>query len=325
MSIQRKEKTLYRGIMRGAWEISWHHKRLWVLGFFAALLGNGGAVDFIIKNAGRFDTRVPQLTEVSASAVLSRIMHASGTPVQNVTAVIAALFFAALAIVGIVLAVSAVGGILIATNRIVLKKKMTIRDAFRAGAVRFWPMLGVQLLGWIATGLLLAMTAGAVLSAGRTPGALATYLVSFVLFCALALVVSVLTAIASAAVATKDVSVREAFAEAWLLLGRHWLVCVEMIALLFAVNIVVTVGAFILLAVLAIPFFLLSAATAIIGSATLLAAVSLLSAVALILVLALAGSALAVFMNAAWALLYLRLPERGALSKLARIFHIGRA
>ena len=45
-----KEGTLYRDIVRGAFEIAWRRRELLPLGFLASLLMmNGGAFEFIIR------------------------------------------------------------------------------------------------------------------------------------------------------------------------------------------------------------------------------------------------------------------------------------
>jgi hypothetical protein len=43
--------SLYRSILKRAWEISWKFKYLWFFGLFAALLGNGGEFEIILMMA----------------------------------------------------------------------------------------------------------------------------------------------------------------------------------------------------------------------------------------------------------------------------------
>jgi len=44
--------TLYRHILKNAWNIIMKFKYLWILGFFTAFLGNGGEYQILFKQIG---------------------------------------------------------------------------------------------------------------------------------------------------------------------------------------------------------------------------------------------------------------------------------
>ena len=43
-------KPLYRKVLKQALFITWRAKFLWIFGFFAALLGNGGAYEILFRS-----------------------------------------------------------------------------------------------------------------------------------------------------------------------------------------------------------------------------------------------------------------------------------
>ena len=42
--------TLYRDIIKEAWQITWRRRFLWFFGLFAVLLGNGGEYEILFQN-----------------------------------------------------------------------------------------------------------------------------------------------------------------------------------------------------------------------------------------------------------------------------------
>ncbi len=314
-----KERQLYRDLIRGAWEITWHHKGLWILGFFAALLGNGGAIDIIARasqdlaGAGPFSNLVDTF---NASLMLFRI----GTTGEQAAILLTGILIAAMTALMIVLSISSAAGIMVAAKKAVSRRTVSLREALATGAEHFWPLFLVQIVGRALVVLLLVMTASASLSAARaTVTGNIAYLIVFVLFAFSVLIVAFLTNMTNAGVVLQSLSVSGALANAWRLLSKHWLVSLEMILLLFLLNITAVVGIVLAILVLAIPFFLLFLSASVLGSSLGFFVVLFLALVTVFALVAVVGSMLSTFQFSAWTLLYLRLSQRGAVSKLERI------
>jgi hypothetical protein len=146
------------------------------------------------------------------------------------------------------------------------------------------------------------------------------YLLAFTVFALAALCISFVTGVAGVGVAVRGHGVLEAIGEAFTLFRRHWLVSVEMIVVLLAVNIGLVIIMLAALVALTIPFFLLLMAAGVIGSSLMASVIAVIGVIALIAVIAVFGSFLAFFQQAAWTLLYLRLGERTVVAKIHRIF-----
>ena len=317
MASQAKERTLYRDIIHGAWEIAWHRKQLWVLGFFAALLG-GGALETITRGANAIASGEPFVGAIvfiqNIRATL--ISSASG---EKLTVALAALLLAAIAVLVLMLAVSGAAGLVAATARIVRGKTITMREAFAVGMAKFWPVLGLQVIGRAVTTALLVLTAGFSFLAASNGTNIVTYLLMFVLFACAALAVSFMTSIATAAIVVKEHGLLAAWSAAWRLLVRHWLISIEMVIVLFFAALVTGIGIAVAATLLSIPFFMLALAAAVLKSAVMVTVIAVAGGITAIALVAVAGSVLSTFTYAAWTLLYLRISERSAVAKLTRI------
>ena len=49
-------QSIYRATLKRAWHITKNHTYLWILGFFAAFLGNGGEYEFVLKQFNKFSS-----------------------------------------------------------------------------------------------------------------------------------------------------------------------------------------------------------------------------------------------------------------------------
>ncbi len=136
----------YGKILTRAWEITWRYKYLWILGFLAGEAAGGGGggsgVNYQFNNRDVPNMRVPP--EVSGLLVgLGCLAFLVG-------------------IVLWVLSVMARGGLIAAVDEIEKGGRLTLGEAFRAGARRFWTLFGIGVLA--ALPLLLLFLALAVVA-----------------------------------------------------------------------------------------------------------------------------------------------------------------
>lgn len=321
---QLKEKTLYRGLVRGAWEITWHKRELWPLGLLAALLMmNGGAFEFITRACLKIASGEPYSGAVYyGQAMMSVITNGDAVSQASLffTLVLAVALFAAIAL----LAVAGGGALLKAAAGLAFKKKISARAALAAGMEKLGPLLLTQVVGrlTIFAGFVLAAL-GAYTIAGSFWGDLVA-IGLFVVFSLVALVVSFLMMMTDAGLMIGNERWIEAAHNACRFLRRHWLLSLEMIGFIFLLAVAVAVLTVVGIIILIVPFLLIFLAISSLGALTAAASVAFVYELVVLLGIALIGAMLAVFERAAWGLLYIRLADRGALPKLERLWHLAR-
>lgn len=318
--------TLYRHVITDAWRLAWRHKFLWVYGFFASILASGGIYDVIYR--GYNDATVRRILLSGSGPTFPNIPEAlraayqsSGLAFPPVWMIVAL----ALAIVAgaSIIWVSAIsqGALVAAGKSLSSGKAPDSSEVFRAGLTNFWPVLGVNFLSRLLSYLALFLTA---LPVGRllveeSPRAALLYIISFLAFVPLALVFSLLSIFAVAAIVIRRLPFFRGLAAAWATFSRHWLVALEMAFVLLAVDLVLALGVVLGLFVLMIPFTLLFLMVKLAGTEVSFILVAVLGAIAFLSYIIAAGSFTAVFRYAAWTSLYLRLEERGGVSKIVRV------
>ncbi len=134
----------FGSIISRAIKITWNYKVLWILGFLTALGaggGSGGGANFpsgqsLGNGSSRGGSGVPTW--------MQNIMRNPEPLLVGAAALICILFIIALvfAIIGII----ARGGLIAGVQQIEMEGTTSLGGAWKAGARRFWPMLGLHLL-----------------------------------------------------------------------------------------------------------------------------------------------------------------------------------
>ena len=221
---QIKEQALYRDILRGAFEVMWHRRELWLLGILASLLmTNGGAFEFIVRaiykiSAGAPYSGAPQLIQT----IIDGIGSAETTTQISIflTAILLAGIFALIAIIG----VAASGSLFIASARYALKKKITAREAFALGMNNLGPLLLTQILGRITIFAAFTLAAIGVYAQADSSAASLVSIALFVLFAATALVISFVMNMTNAGIMIDKKRWINSAHDAFSFLRRHWLI-----------------------------------------------------------------------------------------------------
>lgn len=126
----------YFDVLKRALKIAWEHKRLWVLGFFAAGAVSAPSPSYTQTIPG------PEQTEAAAQ-IESLVRWAEANPV-SLAALAGALVFVGLAL--FVLAVAAHGGLVWAANEAAEGRPVRLSDAWGAGFRRWGRTLMIGLL-----------------------------------------------------------------------------------------------------------------------------------------------------------------------------------
>jgi len=196
---QIKEKTLYRGIIRAAWDITWRRREFWPLGFLAALLMmNGGAFEFITRACYKIASGAPYDGMIGMGQTVASAI-AAGDSLNQVSLFIMVLVCLAVVAAIAVLATAAGGGLLRAAQELTLRRKLTARAAFASGMEKIGPLLLTQVVGRLVIFAAFVLAAlGAFTAIGNVRGDLVA-IILFVIFALAALAVSFLMMMTDAA------------------------------------------------------------------------------------------------------------------------------
>jgi hypothetical protein len=317
--------TLYRLVLKRAWDNTFKNRYLWFFGLFAAILVNNGLIKLIFF--GGQNSRVSQEAFLSwqglrNAGILSwQVFPNMGKllqtePLAFLTIIFMLLLLTAMAIFLIWLAIVSEIGLVNNAAREHLGKSHDLKDGINVGWKRFWPVLALNLLlhGVI---MLMASILG-YFFVSQISGWY--YFAFYVLFVPLAIIFSFLIYYAIAYVVIKGEKVASALGQAWQLFLANWLVSLEMAFLLFAVSFVATLALLLFFMVLAVPFLFLIYILLKLALSFLFWLMLIFTTVVFIAGFFLAGSLLTTFYISAWTNLFVELISKGGVSKLERWF-----
>lgn len=316
-----KHQPLYREVLKKSFLISWKNKWLWFYGFFASALASGLAYEVFWKSfssagAAGWDVGL-YLPPVFGKVNFLESFKIWGMPWSII---LVGLVVITLCLVLVFVAVVSYGA-LINGARKATRGKSSFRDSWNAGFKNFWHILGYNAGGKILTYALVFLAAlplGWYLKSGGT-SAFILYFLIFIITVAASLVISFLCVFASAGRVILGENFLESVKNALLTFKNHWLVSIEMTAILFAINIA---GALLLATVMifvSVPFFLLFLGAYLLNSGFAFWTVLILALLVYGLLTVLAGSFLCAWNISSWTVLYLRIVENTAVSKLVRL------
>ena len=311
---------IYRDIIKSAWHILWQYAWLWPFGLLAALAGNGGEYGSILSSIERVAQEGNILAGVRASILSQKfnlILQGVGQSFDQAPASITAtLFLLAVALLMIVwLVIVSQAALIKSVGNINTAAPITFSQAAIEGNQRFWPIFLLNLLARFVVWLLLAVAVMPFLisylaRAGNTEFD-SLIIISFLIFVPLGIIISFIIKYAVIAVVLEQQSWWAGLEQAINLFFRNWLVSLEMAAILFGINLVLS----------AIIYSLIANSLLTAPLAIALRGVNLATALKFIpqmLLLFAAGAWFSTFQYAAWTLLYQRLRQGQVLPKLIR-------
>lgn len=325
------EKKLYRVVLNSAWITTWQNKKLWLWGLFAALLGNAGEYELIVTAVSRVASREIPPLGISGGVlffpmgpqVAGGLWSAFTTePFSVFMLFLIGLIVVALAIFFIWLTMVSVVALVQSTAAIAADDGVpTVSENIDAGSLHFGSILIIYIFGRLLTWTLLSLLVllGALAGIDAFIG-LPFLLTGFVVVLPLLFAISFVVRYAMLYVILRRQGIMDAMESAIALFQRHWLISLELSFFLFVVNLMVGIAMVIFIGLLAAPMLIgaiIAWQTAFYPWAFLLGAFGVTMFLA---ILFLFGSALGTYQWAAWTHLFLKLKERGHLSKLVRFF-----
>lgn len=322
------KEPIYRLILRDAWQLAWRNKILWLFGFFAGLLINGGVYDLAVKMFSRVTATGITWENLTANALppfqFVADFAAIGAPIESaglfnawvimvlIAAVALGLFLFWLAVVSQGTLVHAVG--------MASKKKEDIKKSFQAGLEKFWPILSINLLLKLTIFLLVVFTSFPLIMLLGDNALLNAilYLVSFIIFIPLAIIGYFVAILATCYIILRGKKFGQSLFLAWELFKRNWLICLELGFLLFVVGFLVGLLVILLFLLASIPVVLLLLAALALGSEVASLLVIALAIIILVALIVVSGAFIVTFQYASWVLLFERLTTKGGFSRLVR-------
>jgi len=323
--------TLYRNILKSAWENTWKHKYLWFFGLFAALLGNGGELEVFFRS---FNDRLnngflAELKDFSAIGFFSMhtLRNIGRLMMEDTGTMLLVIFILSLILIlgGFLVWLVISSQIALVNNSANAKlgKKHDIQIGLDSALKNFWPVLSLNLIikivSYILFGLLtvpiaISLMRGDMFSYSVLFILLYIVLIPFILF------FSFIIKYAIAYTIIKEENFYEALKSGWSLFNKNILISIEMAIILFFINLLSAFALVLIFLVLAVPLFfvitLFSGAFAHVNLFFIIFGAIIL----FIIFTAFIGAILATFQISSWTYLFIELETKGGVSKIKRIF-----
>jgi hypothetical protein len=234
-------------IFKRAWEITWKHKGLWVLGILANCSGGGSQGSSNVS-------RIPEYQfDGGEFPKLERWFQSIPEEAWIAIAIGLVCVILLLALVFWVLAVIGNGGLIAAFQMAETGETVTLGSAFQKGMGYFWKLLAVQLILGLATLLIfLPVILGAVGLSVLTLGIGMICLIPLIcLLIPLGIIITIYTLLTQISLIVEDLDIASAF-------RRGWEVLRSKPGEIAVMGLILVVGGFVVGLILAIPFVLLA-------------------------------------------------------------------
>ena len=234
-------------IFKRAWEITWKHKGLWVLGILANCSGGGGGGGS--SNA----SRIPEYrTDGGEFPQIERWLQSIPEEIWITIAIAVVCGFLLLALFFWVLAAIGNGGLIAGFQMAETGETVTLASAFKQGIRYFWKLLVIQIILGLASLVVFAPgIIGMVLFSILTLGIGLICLIPFIcVLVPLGIVITIYTLLTQIALIVEDLDIITAFKRAWEVFRSN-------LGEVIVMGLILGIGGFVVGLILAIPFVLL--------------------------------------------------------------------
>lgn len=232
----------YRQIFKQAFKVTWQNPSLWFFGFFVALMGSAGEVELL----GSYGVGGGVLFSFWQGLAEGGLFTAAGIRgigkilvSQPFFLFLVALIFllilglSALVIWLVIVSQAALIGQIIGISR---NETLGWRDGFNLGLVKFWPVLGLNVLLRLISFIFLAL--GAVFYFLNFPGSLLIFIIVFDICFVFIVLISFLIKYAICGVVLRDMPFVRALKSAWQIFIKNWLLSLEIAIILFVIYLI---------------------------------------------------------------------------------------
>ncbi|MBU0597869.1 hypothetical protein KKF61_02635 [Patescibacteria group bacterium] len=319
----------YRIVLKEAFDIVKKRKFLWVFGFFAALLGAGGEFETLFtsySNLAQTSTDILSVQSLYQGGVIwsmfTNVKYFIGTyPWQTFIFI---LMFVVLGLVLLWLAIISQIALFDAAAKFKNNKKVGYAEGYRIGNKFFGPVFLINVVvKVILYFLFIAVSAPLItwfLVGNSVLGGVIFIILLFLLYIPLSIIAAFVVKYTVAYIVIKDKKWQEAIKLSWELFKKNWLTTIEMAFILLVFGILVGLAIILLVGISSIPFILISLVAIFINSSLLFNAATFIGIIVWFIIIAILGAAYVSYQYTAWTLLFLKLVDRKAESKLVRWF-----
>jgi hypothetical protein len=334
-----KIETLYRDILKKAWNITFKHRVFWFLGLFAAPLIGIGEYKIIAHSFGSFSEDwllVKWYPIVNTDIFQMETLRYLGNQLI-IDPISVFILFTVLAVMALViffvvwLAVVAQGSLIDAVDQAGAKRIASpkLSQFIATGIERFWPMLGVQVFVKLIISLLLFILSLPILAIAIGSNAVsagAFYYVAIIIFIPLTVILAFISKYAINYIIIEKEHLADAIQKSYRLFLDNWLVSLEMSIILLTISILAGLALAVFGSFLILPIGLLIYFLASIGILPLVKVVVILTFLALIILGIFFAAILSTFQYSSWVLLFKKLhaSEGKVASKLTRLLSFKR-
>ena len=233
-------------IFKRAWEITWKHKGLWVLGILANCSSGSGQTSSNVSRIPQYNVSGGEFPQIDYW--LQSVPE--GTWIAIGIAVIGGLIL--LALIFWVLAAIGNGGLIAGFHMAETGETVTLASAFKKGFSYFWKLLVIQLiLGLASLAVILPVVFGGALLSILTLGIGLICFIPFIcLLIPLGIALTIYTLLTQIALIVEDLDIVAAFQRAWDVFRSN-------LGEVIVMGLILGVGSFIVGLILAIPFILM--------------------------------------------------------------------
>ncbi len=245
--------SLYRPILKKAWDISKRYKSLWFFGLFATIISSGGEYEIISRgiydptNSGGWLTIIGD----SLKTITDSAMSVGGNvwlniwqsilkyPIQSLIALLIFIIALAIGLFFVWISITSQIGIIKNISLIMKNKKPSINEGIDFGVKKFWPVIGSDIiLKVILFILFLLLGQEMILTNGGNIALTILYYLSFIVFIFAVLIISFIIKYQIFYVLLNNGKFFPSFKSAYQLFIKNWLISLEMALALFLVYIV---------------------------------------------------------------------------------------
>lgn len=315
-------QSVYRPIFKKTISIIWHHKVLWIFGFFTALVGGGGEYSFIISQINKIGSQSSLLNNI--------VIFLKSDIVKNYFTVFTAdpLHFALITILVIIL-ILVFGSIIIlsqitlikAVNLILEEEFIKFKTTLKVSKKYFWKILDLNILFRLAVAVLIFLGGLNVLISNLIRPNLVLFLVNILVFVVLFLLlicVAFIVQYVSRYVIIDNKKTVSAIKGGIILFKNNWLVTMEYGLVLFFISLIIN-GVLVSLSfyTFSLPFII----TLTTAKETIFQNLLSITLFIVLLLSIFIGTLLSLFYYISWTLFFIKLTssKEKCYSKLSRI------
>lgn len=327
-----KEPT-YRQALQHGWHLAKDHKLLWLFGLFASFLGQMGLLDLVVhlKMTDNHHSLYPALSHLGENwAFLVDWVSNAGLPAATLLWIFwIALFIGGAWLMLVFASVCSQGALIHGVAQFVKSRKknkqVDVDKAWHAGTGHFWKLLGLNILKKLAIMVPVLVVGLASMNVGVSNGApadTALFILSLVFALVVGSLLSLMVVYAAGYIVIEDMNIHDALEAAWKLFRDHWLVSLEVAAILLLVNVVASAIAMLAMALFIGEMAIIWAGAVIFGSGLFWSIGLAFSSLLLVLFLVLIGTMLTVLTTSVWTYLFMIMHKRGIKSRVLHALKI---